>query len=385
MIIVISAFSARIGGGRSYLTNLLEHLPENPDLQVHVFAPRDLALPENPRIVRPPVRWPVVKPLTRALWERLILPGYLHRVGADVLFCPGGVVGTRAPPYCGVVTMFRNMLPFDRRARAEIDRGWPWVRNRLLPRIMLRSMREADLTIFISDFARELIEHRTSLRDAVTIPHGIPRAFRTAETDLPRPASAGAGQYLLYVSRLDSYKHHREVVEAFAELPDKLRDDVRLLFAGEVDSPSARGVIQRVDQLGLGKRISFLGPVPYRDLPAYYRNARAIIFASSCENCPNILLESLGAGKPVLSSNVMPMPEFGGNGVAYFSPFKPAELRDQMERILCDEALAGRLGAAAAERSRLYDWARTANATWENLIRVGNMRHRAHTTARSGR
>lgn len=369
LIIVINAFSARIGGGRSYLVNLLEHLPDDPELRVHVFAPDDLRLPEDPRIVRPATRWPVVKPLTRAIWERFVLPRYLREVGADLLFCPGGVVATRPPPGCALATMFRNMLPFDDRARAELPSGWPQLRNWLLPRVMLRSMREADLTIFISQFARTVIERRISMRRAVTIPHGIPDAFRTAGRDLPRPAGTGAGDYLLYVSRPDAYKHHREVVEAFAGLPEDLRDNVRLLFAGETQySPGVSAIRALVGQLGLVDRIIFLGPVPYRDLPAYYRNAHAILFASSCENCPNILLESLGAGRPVLCSDVMPMPEFGGAAVAYFSPFDPHDIAAQIAQVLRDPELASRLAAAAVQRSLLYEWKRTADATWRNLI-----------------
>lgn len=384
MIIVINAFSARIGGGRSYLVNLLEHLPHDPDLRIHVFAPGDLALPEDPRIIRSRTRWPVVKPLTRAIWERLVLPRYLRDVGAGLLFCPGGVVGTRPPPGCALATMFRNMLPFDERARGELRLGWPWLRNRLLPQVMLRSMRGADLTIFISDFARGMIERRIPLRNAVTIPHGIPTSFRVAGKDLPRPAGAGRGDYLLYVSRLESYKHHREVVEAFSGLPEDLLGSARLLFAGEADSPDARSLRALVARLNLDERVLFLGPVPYRELPAYYRNARALVFASSCENCPNILLESLGAGRPILCSNVMPMPEFGGDAVAYFSPFEPAELRDQMERVLRDEELAHRLAAAAAKQSLHYDWKHAADATWRCLIETANDRAAAGTEGAGG-
>src|SRR5690606_30736703 len=106
------------------------------------------------------------------------LPAFLRREAADVLFCPGGVVTTRVPPGVRTDTMFRNMFPFDSRAMGAMQMGKQKLRSTLLRRAMLRSMREADLTIFISNFAREVIERLTPIPNPVTIPHGISEAFR---------------------------------------------------------------------------------------------------------------------------------------------------------------------------------------------------------------
>lgn len=368
MKIVINAYSARLGGGQTYLRNLMAHFPDQPDLEVLIFAPASLELPKHPQIKRVPNRWPSTNPLMRALWERWVLPGFLRRERVDVLFCPGGVVGTRVPPECRVVTMFRNMIPFD----AELVRSMPWglqrIRNLILRRVLLRSLAQADLTIFISDYARSLIERLAPIPNPVTIPHGISESFRTADRPLPRPDGAPEGRYLLYVSRFDIYKHHREVVRGYAELPAEIRKDLSLVFLGETDMPEAEPVSRLVQQLGLGDKVMMPGAVSYGNLPAWYQHAHAILFASSCENCPNILLESMGSGRPILSSNVMPMPEFGGGGLVYFSPFDPNDISRAMFRILGDRDCAQRVAHAAKLRSSRYDWAVTAQETWKRLL-----------------
>jgi glycosyltransferase involved in cell wall biosynthesis len=122
--------------------------------------------------------------------------------------------------------------------------------------------------------------------------------------------------------------------------------------------------------LDLGGRVRLLGAVPYSELPAVYHHAHLVLFASSCENCPNILLEALGSGRPVLSSNVMPMPEFGGDAVAYFSPFDPDDILKTIQKVLADNDYAQYLGAAAARRSAQYDWESTAKATWAHIFRI---------------
>lgn len=370
MKIVINAYSARQGGGQTYLINLLSHLPEQNPPQIEIFAPRRLRLPEHPNIRPVHAAWPTENPLLRALWERFWLPRYLKRTGADILFCPGGLVATGVPKGCRVVTMFRNMTPFDERALRRMPWGLQRIRNYMLRGLMLRSMREADLTIFISEYARGVIEALTSIPRSVTIPHGIAEAFRSKGEALQRPAIVGPEPYLLYVSKIDSYKHHEEVVRGYAQLSPELRAYCRLVLAGETDSEDAAHLRRTIADLGLGDRVLICGAVNYSELPALYQNAEANLFASSCENCPNILLEALAAGRPVLSSNVAPMPEFGGQEIGYFSPFEPASIAQAMRRVLDEPETAALWANAAREQSAKYNWGLTADETWNAIQRL---------------
>lgn len=368
MKIFINAFSARLGGGQTYLRNLLAYMPDRDDFDVFVYAPTGLDLPNHPRLRRMVTRWPTTNPLLRALWERFILPSVLRNVQADVLFCPGGTINTRPPNSCKTVTMFRNMIPFDMKVRKSLPIGLQRARNWLLERIMLKSMASADLTIFISDYARHVIEQRISVKQAVTIPHGINPMFRTYGKQLARPPVALNGKFILYVSRFDVYKHHYEVVKAYSSLSEDLRQQYKLLLAGECDSQEANRVMDLIARSGLQHQVCILGPVPNRDLPALYHHAHLILFASSCENCPNILLEALGAGRPILSSNIMPMPEFGGAGAGYFSPFDSEDIARKITEVLTNPELTNVMADAAAERSKKFDWAAPAKETWERIF-----------------
>ena len=372
MKIVINALSARLGGGQTYLKNLLAHLPEQPELEILIYAPDSLSLPEDQRIRRLFTSWPTTNPVLRTIWEKVVLPHILAKEKADVLFCPGGVLTSRVPKGCKTVTMFRNMIPFDTDVLARIPIGLQKARNILLKRVMLNSMANADLTIFISDHARHLVEALIRVPNPVTIPHGISAAFRTHEKELQAPAWLPTGEYLLYVSRFDIYKHQLEVASAFAALPAYLTLRYKLLLVGEVNEGLARRVTDFARENGLGDQIRIIGPISYADLPAAYHHAKVNLFASSCENCPNILLEALGAGRPLLSSNVMPMPEFGGDAVAYFSPFDPCDIAKAMEKVLTDADYARQLASAAAQRSCGFDWESTARKTWAHISALLN-------------
>lgn len=372
MKIIINALSARLGGGQTYLKNLLANLPESAELDILIFAPQSLRLPADQRIRRGTTKWPTENPLLRALWERLVLPQIVRKEKAKILFCPGGVIATRVPRDCKVVTMFRNMIPFDAVVVSRLPIGWQKLRNMILRRVMLRSMATADLTIFISDYAKNIIEKLTTIPHAVTIPHGINEVFRTYDKVLQRSAWLPEGSYILYVSKFDVYKHQLEVALAYASLPRELRSRYKLIFIGEKNDELTGEVVKFAKERQLEGNILIMGPCSYDELPVAYHYASLNLFASSCENCPNILLEALGAGKPVLSSSTQPMPEFGSDAVGYFVPTNPDSIREAMEQVLSDADYMNNLSIASARRSEVYNWESASEKTWMSMIELNS-------------
>ena len=129
MNIVVNAFSARRGGGQTYLANLLRYAEDFRDATFFILVPDSLSLPRSPQIIKIPINWPTENPLLRACWEKMMLPRLLKELKVDVLFCPGGLINTKPPRGCKTVTMFRNMLPFDYGQRAKYPLGLERLRN----------------------------------------------------------------------------------------------------------------------------------------------------------------------------------------------------------------------------------------------------------------
>jgi glycosyltransferase involved in cell wall biosynthesis len=369
MHVVINALSSRIGGGATYLKNLLRYLEPAEGLTVDVFAPPGLILASSPnvRIVRP--RWPTRNPLLRAVWEVFVLPGYLRTHKADVLFCPGGVVSTRVPPGCKIVTMFRNMMPFDADLVRSMPAGLGRLRVKILRPLLLRSLASADLVIFVSEFGKSVVSGLVSIQNSCVIHHGTSDDFRTAGQTLPWPGAVkNRSNYILYVSTFLPYKNHKAVITAYARLPESLRRKFTMVFVGQSAGLEGDEVRAFIDKAGLDQQAIILDEVPHESLPALYRNADLIVFASSCENCPNVLIEALGAGRPVLCSNVMPMPEIGGDAPRYFVPSDPEDLARAMNDVLSDPGHAMDLASAAAQRSKLFDASISVRDTWKRIL-----------------
>ncbi|MDX8376901.1 MAG: glycosyltransferase family 1 protein [Mariprofundales bacterium] len=373
MKILINAINARQGGGQTYLLNLLAHLPDNTEIDAFLLlAPANKFTPmikledANVRVQYMYAPSWVDNPLLRPWWERLVLPKILLDGNFDVLFCPGGVVYTKPPKGCKLVTMFRNMIPFDLNIRQRYPRfGYQRLRNWMLARLMLRSMKAADLVIFISEYAKSVIEKHLNkpLRQVVVIPHGIAAQFRNyGQKELAAPDSLPT-RYLLYVSNIDVYKMQVEVVKAFYVLR-QVYPAFELVFIGPERLFYADLVRQEISKLDLNAAVHILGTIAYDTLPAVYQNAEINIFASECENCPNILLESMASGRPVVCSDIQPMPEFGGDAVLYFSPSDPQSLANALLLILGNSDIPPIMSEQARQRANNYTWEKTAMRTW---------------------
>ena len=360
--ILMNAFSAKVGGGITYVRNLLERMPQG-EFSLFIYAPDDMKLPQDKRITRVTTTWPTHNPFLRSLWERFLLPGVLKRLSIELLFCPGGVHNTSPSKDFKVVTMFRNMLPFDPQIMASSVSKIQQLRGRLLKKVMLKSMSQADVVIFISNFARKVIESQITVNAAHTIPHGIAKLFYRTDLKMQRPPLAFNQKYILYVSRFEFYKRHLEVVKAYQLMPAQIRAEYKLLLVGETNLPYGEQVTQYVKEKNLSQ-VVILGYYPYADLPALYQNASLFVFASTCENCPNILLEALGSGAPILCSNYEPMPEFGGNAVTYMNPDNPEDIAAKILQCLNAEVKSEEMQAQAKK----FSWDVTAEKTWKLLL-----------------
>ena len=371
--IMIDALSALQGGGQTYLRNLFDCLPADAEFRVVALVPKryQRALVENPAIrVVSPLAFDNI--LLRGLWYWWHLKSFTRLWNADVLYCPGGMVSASPIDGCKIAVAFQNMLPFAAEERKRFPFGYIRMRLWLLRYLQGNSFRSADLVIFISHYAMSVIDVMVSNRrgKSVVIPHGLSDHFRALQARPTDPRLSG--DYVLYVSILMPYKAQIEVVRAWKQLKAMRQTGEKLILVGPEYKPYANRVRALVAELGLESDVIFFGNVPYAQLPAYYQHAKVNVFASSCENCPNILLEAMAAGRPILCSDVQPMPELARSAAEYFDPYNPAMLAELLARYLDDAALREKMGRAAFDESQRFQWADSARRTWQALAALAN-------------
>ena len=368
MNLAINALSALQGGGQSYLLNLLRYAKNFPDIKIYVFSPPQFArLYDFPEVNVIPCITPSKNILYRVLWEKRKLPEIVKELEVDMVFSPGGIMNSSLNECLTIVT-FQNMIIFETYERKRFSPlSYIRWRLKLLERASRNSFKTASLVIFLSDYAKKIIDKKVPDRKglSIIIPHGLDDKFRTAErNDIPRLKFLPE-DYLLYVSVLDFYKAQIEVIQAYHKLCQKRQTKEKLLLVGPEYAPYGKLVRKEIERFGLQDKVIITGQIPYADMPSVYHHAKAHIFASSCENCPNIVIESLGSGKPLFLSNKPPMPELAGDAVVYFDPYNPEELTNLLFRYLDDEQQMKEMGEKAYERSCHYSWEDAAEKTFQ--------------------
>ena len=132
--------------------------------------------------------------------------------------------------------------------------------------------------------------HRTGLDADLFRPYD--RRMCRDQLGLPRDRPV-----LATVGALIPRKGQRFVIEALTQLPDAL-----LLLAGQgPDEPALRGLAV---QLGVAKRVRFLGPVPHAELPIVLNAADVFVLPSASEGLANAWVEALACGTPVVTTPI---------------------------------------------------------------------------------
>jgi len=307
--------------------------------------------------------------IKRLVYLSFIFKRHLVKDGVDILFAPGGLYLGSFRPF---VTMSRNMLVFE---KSEADRyGFSKIRLRLWLLFILQkwTFNRASKVIFLSNYARNYIEslRGVNIRKSEIIHHGVSGRFANTafksreikEFDHKNPFR------IVYVSILDVYKHQFSLIKAVAQLRIK-GYPVELVLVGGEYSPygqKVKDLISTFDQ----EFVTLTGEIPYSEIANWYSEANLFVFASSCENMPNILLEAMSSGIPIACSNRGPMPEFLKDAGVYFDPENANEMTECIENLILDSQKRLLLTQMALFYAKDYSWESCAEQTFKLLKEV---------------
>ena len=107
---------------------------------------------------------------------------------------------------------------------------------------------------------------------------------------------------LLSVGHLVGHKGHDIVIKALSKLPE-----VQLIIVGDGEEEDWLRAIAK--SLGVSDRVIFSETVLQENMKSYYGAADALVLASSREGWPNVLLEAMACGTPVIATKVGGIPE----------------------------------------------------------------------------
>lgn len=186
------------------------------------------------------------------------------------------------------------------------------------------------------------------------IPNGV-----DTERFFPATRQSGTICELLFVGRLAPQKGVDILLHSLALIPDGWR----LRIAG--DGPERERLSALATNLGLRNRVEFLGWTQRDALPEIYRNADVFVFPSYDEGMPNVVLEALASGLPIVATRIAGNDQLvadGENG-ALVPPGDSRAFADALLPVISDRALRTAMGKSSRRNAvERFSWARSAAA-----------------------
>lgn len=157
-------------------------------------------------------------------------------------------------------------------------------------------------------------------------------------------------KYLLYVGNFYPHKNIKRLISAFKKIIRETDLDYSLVLVGGNVYKEEGGII-------------ITGYIDDNTLNNLYGGASLYVFPSLCEGFGLPALEAMKRGVAVVSSNTSCLPEILGDSAIYFNPLNVDDMAEKIKKVLFDKNLRDALIKRGLDKSKEYDWQKTAKET----------------------
>ena len=311
----------------------------------------------------------VVSGVKRGPWRVFLLPALLGglfwrclmRAGdADLIHANWAICGAMA----GVVGWIRRKPVVTTLRGSDVARA----EHSWLDRIILRlAVRTSISVICVSEAMAERARRQFPRRaaDIHACLNGVDERF----FEIVRTSSDGNALRVLAVGNLIRLKGFDVLIEAVARA--NCRDRIRVCIVG--DGAEGDALLAQAASLGVSACFEFPGRLPVADMPGRFADADVFVLSSHSEGRPNVVVEALASGLPVISTNLEGVRDMVTDGdTGWLVAAGDAEqLAAALDQANADRTELRRQGERARHlaKSRLGTWAETARA-YDTLFRA---------------
>jgi glycosyltransferase involved in cell wall biosynthesis len=281
-------------------------------------------------------------PKTGQLWFQLSLPRWIRRGGFEVW------VESLTPPFSTACLQWFTQRPVVALTQVLAGRAMGrkyWLPFGTLERLGLKTYRYAVAT---SEYLKgQLLAANPRLR-LVVIPNGVDAQ------QIARPVAKDEA-HILFLGRLDVRQKGLDLLlEALAAVRDRL--ELPVLIAGSGSPRDEAFVRRRLGELQLQNQARAVGRVDGRVKEELLRQAAFVLMPSRFEASPLVALEAFCHQTPLVAFAIPELAELPDECVVKVAPFDTAALGQAMVELSRDSSRRARMGQAAKDFVRRFDW-----------------------------
>ena len=357
-----------------HLFHLLKGLDENDDENTYVlFTPRLRHSPMGrfPQLSDRFQNIEVVSALRRfgerfesLFWEQVEIVRACHRESIDLLHSPYFSAPLFLP--AKTVVTVHDVIPLvmpEYRVRPQ---------NRMYTDFVAFTVCRANAIITVSEYSKQDIVRMLQIPEERihVIGNAVDASYRpitdTRLIDSIRERYGIGQKYILYFGGFDIRKNVERVLQAYAALPESIKEEYQLVIAGRLHllgHPLYPDPRPQVQELGLDERVVMTGQIREQDKAPLYSAAALYLFPSLYEGFGIPVLEAMACGAAVVTSDITALPEVVGDAARLVDPYSVEAITEAMAELLEDDARRNSLRERALERARDFSWQRVAEQT----------------------
>lgn len=229
----------------------------------------------------------------------------------------------------------------------------------------------ANVTFCYTDVEQTKLRELGVKADIAVVNNGVDTERFSPSGSKHERIEAAVGPAIVFAGRLVDGKRPQDVLTAFETIQDRC-PDAELFFCG--DGPMRDRLEETATQTGLDDAVTFLGRVPYSEMPAVFRAADLFVLPSRTEGFPRTVLEALSCETPVVSSNLEQTAKIVEQTGATVEVGDVEGLATAVSDLVEDEQLLADLGKHGRRIvTTRYDWADTVRETTKVLGQVAEV------------
>jgi glycosyltransferase involved in cell wall biosynthesis len=297
------------------------------------------------------------------MWEQIALPKAAKKYGCEILHCTSNT----APIFTDIplITILHDIIymessyykiltgsatPYQKFGNAYRKLIVPWV------------VKKSDKIVTVSHFEKNRIGEFFGMNNdkrLTAIYNGVSSHFKpvTDESELKRVKEKYhlPDHFFFFLGNTDPKKNTIGTLKAFSDFLKQSKSDYKLVML-DYDLNELEKLLIEIGDKDLINNIVLTGYVINTDLPAIYSLCAIFLYPSLRESFGIPMLEAMGCGVPVITSNTSSMPEVAGDAAHIINPYNPEEITQAIIKILADAEYSDMLCKKGIERNKLFSW-----------------------------
>lgn len=302
-------------------------------------------------------RTKILPGITYAGWEQVSLPLAVRKFKPNLLHCTANT----APFRCAapMIVTVHDIIYIEETS----FKGSPYQNFGNLYRkfVVPRAIKRAEKIITVSNYEKAIITDICTIdpEKIMVVHNGVSERFHNKfspeDIESFRKKHNLPPAFILFLGNTAPKKNTSGAIKAYMHYWLNTKSPLNLVVT-DFPASSILKILEKHGQPQIMRNIITPGYIPSSDMPLMYNCASLFIYPSLRESFGLPVLEAMACGKPVITSDIPPLREVGGNAAIFVDPENPEAISKEISTLLEDGIARSEFVKMGLIRAGMFSW-----------------------------